>query len=163
MIGLFNSLKIRSSKIKASRTCEITEIFYQFLASLNWILLRCLILFTFPILLGTFLVLNCIPVVRTLLPFLNDFSVFIKVCFLYLTISINFTTNVTLSLLFKFYQRCMSCINYILLCLFFCSATVLASLVLLAGDIHTNPDPLTFCHWKLGELPTDNYAKKTFN
>ena len=145
MIGLFNSLKIRSSKIKGSRTCEITEIFYQFLALLNWILLRCLILFTFPILLGTFLVLNCIPVVRTMFPFLNDFSVFIKVCFLYLTISINFTANVTLSLLFKFYQRCMSCINY-KLCLSFWLATVLASLLLLAVDIHKNPGPLTFCH-----------------
>ena len=77
------SSKIKSSKIKGSRTCKITEIFYQFLASLNWILLRCLILFTFPIRLGTFLVLNFIPVVWTPLP-LNDFSVFIKVCFILL-------------------------------------------------------------------------------
>ena len=94
MIGLFNSLKIRSSKIKG--TCEITDIFYQYFVSLNWILSRCLILFTFPILLGIFLVLNFIPVVRTQLPFFSDFSVFIEVCFLYLTISINFTANVTL-------------------------------------------------------------------
>ena len=149
MIGLYNSLKIRSSQIKGSRTCEITEIFYQFLTSLNWILLRFLILFTFPILLGTFLLLNFIPVVRTLLLFLNDFSVFIKVCFLYLTISINFTANLTLSLLFKFYQRCMSCINY-KLCLSFWLATVLASLLLLAGDIHKKSWPTHILPLELG-------------
>ena len=53
----------------------------------------------------------------------------------------------------------MSCINC-KLCLSFWLATVLASLLLLAGDIHKNPGPLTFCHWNLGGLPTDNFAKK---
>ena len=53
----------------------------------------------------------------------------------------------------------MSCINYKLY-LSFWSSTVSASLLLLAGDIHKNPGPLTFCHWNLGGLPTDNFAKK---
>ena len=53
----------------------------------------------------------------------------------------------------------MPCINYNL-CLSFWLPTVLASLLLLTGDIHKNPDPLTFCHWNLGGLPTDNFAKK---
>ena len=55
----------------------------------------------------------------------------------------------------------MSCINY-MLCLSFWLATVLASLLLLAGDIHKNPGPLTFCHWNLGGLPTDNFAKNIY-
>ena len=54
----------------------------------------------------------------------------------------------------------MSCINYKLVCLSLWLTTVLANRVLLAGDIHTNPGPLTFCHWKLGGLPTDNFARK---
>ena len=40
-------------------------------------------------------------------------------------------------------------------------ATVLALLILLGGNVHRNPGPLSFCHWNLGGLPTDNYLKKT--
>ena len=50
--------------------------------------------------------------------------------------------------------------NYKLLCLSSCLSTVLASPVLLAGDIQRNPGPLTFCHWNMGGLPTDNFVEK---
>ena len=39
-------------------------------------------------------------------------------------------------------------------------ATILAFLILLSGNIHKNPGPLSFCHWNLGGLPTDNFSKK---
>ena len=32
--------------------------------------------------------------------------------------------------------------------------------LLLAGDIHKNPGPLTFCHLNLGGLLTGNFANK---
>ena len=32
--------------------------------------------------------------------------------------------------------------------------------ILLGGNAHKNPGPLSFCHWNLGGLPTDNVLKK---
>ena len=33
-------------------------------------------------------------------------------------------------------------------------------LIVLGGNVHKNPGPLSFCHWNLGGLPTDNFLKK---
>ena len=38
---------------------------------------------------------------------------------------------------------------------------MLKDLLLLGGNVHKNPGPLSFCHWNLGGLPTDNFLKKT--
>jgi len=40
-------------------------------------------------------------------------------------------------------------------------ATALPIIILLGGDIHKNPGPLSFCHWNLGGLQTDNFVKKS--
>ena len=34
-------------------------------------------------------------------------------------------------------------------------------LLLLDGNVHKNPGPLSICHWNLGGFPTDNFLKKT--
>ena len=37
---------------------------------------------------------------------------------------------------------------------------MLGFLILLDGNVHKNPGPLSFCHWNLGGLPTNNFLKK---
>ena len=37
---------------------------------------------------------------------------------------------------------------------------MLAFLILLGGNLHKHPGPLSFCHWNLGGLPTDDLSKK---
>ena len=37
--------------------------------------------------------------------------------------------------------------------------TMLFFLIVLGGNVHKNPGPLSFCHWNLGGLPTDNFKK----
>ena len=159
-IGLFNLVKMKSLNKGASVFGEITEILLQIYASFSWVLVCFLITCMLPILLVTFLVLNFIPAARVQFPILNDFSIFLNVWCSYISISMKFTANITVYIGLKFSQKCQSCINFKLFCMSFCLATVLASLILLAGDIFTNPGPLTFCHWNLGGLQTDNFAKK---
>ena len=38
--------------------------------------------------------------------------------------------------------------------------TMLFFLIVLGGNVHKNPGPLSFCHRNLGRLPTDNFLKK---
>ena len=45
--------------------------------------------------------------------------------------------------------------------IFFMIATMIMLLLLLGGNVHRNADPLSFCYWNLGGLPTDNFLKKS--
>ena len=55
---------------------------------------------------------------------------------------------------YKFHAKCQSRSNPNFLCLFLTLAIVVASHILLPGDIHENPEPLGGCL-------TDNFAKKS--
>ena len=54
-------------------------------------------------------------------------------------------------------RRAMSSLFYVLILIYYlqwCS-----SLILLSGDIETNPDPTPICHWNLNSISAHNFAK----
>ena len=92
----------------------------------------------------------------------------ISACFLKYhayTLSLKFGTNI---LVYTTRQCCKTLCLYIRfnsISLLFRLATILTSLILLAGDVHVIPGPSqnkkhNFCHWNLGGLPTNNFLNK---
>ena len=109
-----------------------------------------------------FLVLNIFPF-KIILPVLamDDFSIFWITIRMYMRILLNFTFIIVKHNISTFLSN-----------LFFLTAnwsfssllrmiTMLTFLILLGGNVHRHPGPpLSFCHWNLGGLPTDNFLKK---
>ena len=107
----------------------------------------------------SFLLMN-LRLLKLIFPVLDDFSSYHTVARMYIQVSLKFvhiliTHNISTFLLkLKLFAVDWSFSTLLRL------ATILAFLILLSGNIHKNPGPLSFCHWNLGGLPTDNFSKK---
>ena len=159
MIGLFNNIKFEGSKISPINMEDLLTCIPRYSHTcIIWLICKVLAIIFFPISI-TFLFLNLFPQIRTLFPTLENFSTFHTNIQIYIEVSFKFarimiTQNVPSLFNLKFYKTNWSFSSLLHL------ATMLAFLVLLGGNVHKNPGPLSFCHWNLGGLATDNFLMK---
>ena len=161
MIGLFNILKIKcGKKISVNIMDSFMFILKYIYTCISWFICKSLAIILFPFCISLFLILNILPF-RFFFPILDDFTIFLTTFRMYAQVSFKFAHILIAHKFFgllsdiKFYIKDWSGSTLLRL------ATMLALLILLGGDIHKNPGPLSFCHWNLGGLPTDNFLKKT--
>ena len=160
MIGLFNVTKIKIGKTPSTGITECLMPLYRcILIYISRFICKFLSLTFFPISMVIFLFLNIFIPLKFLYPTLEDFSTFNTAIQNYIGLTFKFayiilTRKRTYSLNLK---HCATDWTFSTLLRL---ATILVFLILLGGNVHRNPGPLSFCHWNLGGLPTDNFSKK---
>ena len=151
-IGMFNNIKFISGK-KSSPIIEVILALKYIHTCILMFLCEFLAIVYFPFCLTIFLILNCIPL-RFSFPILEDFSTFQMTTRMYCRISLKFLCILI--------SHVFSALIGWSLSISFRIATMLKGLLLLGGNVHKNPGPLSFCYWNLGGLPTDNFKKKIY-
>ena len=160
MIGLFNTIKIKGCKISPTMIEELMCTFTCIYTCLSWFICKCLAVIFFPFCMALFLILNLLFPFKSVFHVSDDFTIFQATIQMYIHVSINFAhiiishNMLTLLSNVKIFTVDWSFSKLLRL------ATMLAYLVLLGGNVHKNPGPLSICHWNLGGLPTDNFLKK---
>ena len=161
MIGLFNTVKFKRGKISPIKLSEVLKYALNYtLNCISLLLCKALAYIFFPFCIVLFLILNLFVPLKFFIPVLEDFSIFHTTCNMYLQITFKFVQIIithNMSALIsnlKYYTADWTFFSLLRL------ATMLAYLILLGGNVHKNPGPLSFCHWNLGGMPTDNFLKK---
>ena len=126
---------------------------------MSWLFCKVVTYMFFSICMALFLILNLLPL-RFYFPILDDFSVFRSIIAMYSHVSFKFAYIITRHNILAFVSKFKCFTEDWTLSTLFRLATMLAFLILLGGNVHKNPGPLSFCHWNLGGLPTENFLKK---
>ena len=106
-----------------------------------------------------FLSLNLLPF-KLLFPIWDDFTIFQTTSHVHIQISFKFVYIIISQNVFAFLSNLKA---YFADWSFSMSVRLLPMLfflIVLGGNVHKNPGPLSSCHWNLGGLPTDNFLKK---
>ena len=159
MIGLFNIVKFKRGKMSSSNMWDILICNLIYIQTCMSFVSRCFAVIFFSFCMVLFLTLNILPF-KFFFPILDDFSNFQTTFHIYIHVSLKFAYIILSHNMFTFFSNLKAHTADWSFSTLLRLVTMLAFLILLGGNVHKNPGPLSFCHWNLGGLPTDNFSKK---